>query len=113
MSCDPEYSPRESHDAQIREWADELRDELIIITNEHFAHAISYDPAPLITKLTSYTQRWLSDKPICAVTASPGPAHDVLVNTTINPDIMMAVQMARREVMQYYRDELGVDVNPS
>lgn len=111
----PEYSPRDSTcilTDKEREWADELRDEFIIIANKHFTNII--DPSKefldeLTDKFTEFLRLWIDKNPIIQCHQDQ-ETNELVLNVT-DMGVMNAIRQARNELCQYLSEEFGdIDV---
>lgn len=111
----PEISPNDYDDVEYvlteeeREWADELRDEFIIIANEHFTNVI--DPSndfleELTFKFNRYILKWMNESPV--VTCIDDPDGNSAIICTTNIGVIHALRSARDEVCEYLDQEFGV-----
>jgi hypothetical protein len=110
----PEISPGDYDDldyvltAEEREWADELRDEFIIIANNHFTNIITPNKAfidELTSKFNDYIRQWMEKNPI--VTCIDDPDKKGAIICTTDAGILHALRQARDEVCVYLEKEFG------
>jgi hypothetical protein len=109
----PEISPGDYNDLNYvltqeeREWADELRDEFIIIANKHFTNIINPNGSfimELTAKFNDYLLRWMENNPI--VTCITDPDNEGAIICTADVGVLHAVRQARDEVCEYLENSI-------